>query len=785
MEISFSRLAVALRRPGALARAPGWAGLTGALVLAVYLALIPYVARAWRATGDEPHYLLAAHSLARDGDFDLADNYDRRDYLDFYISRDLDRQIRLNRAGQQILNHQLGLPVLIAPAYALAGRTGVLVFQALLGGLLAGVTFKLAAVASGDERAAWPAALFVALSPPLLMYPYLVYPELIAALLATSVLYLLISRDRPGAGAALVVYGSLLALPWLNRRFGPLAILLALLAAWSWRRRGSWRGLATGAGASSLLLTLASLAALAWFTAQLQEPARIDITAPDNSALLWHRLGRGIGWLLDQQRGLFVFAPIYIAALWGLPPLLQRSLARRSREWLVLLPFLLSLGVTALAGGYWVAWELGPRFLVVGLPPLGAVLAVAWRSYGRTLPGAALILALFAASLANSAAILKNPALPYESSLPLYYAERWNLPLPELLPSLSGYARVSPDLAAPAQAKVLTEAGSPVWFAEAGRPAQVVDSGPLPRLPYGPYRLLWAVRTDPNLPPETELLRLSANLLGGGQVFFKTVTAAELPADGGYGRLDYRFLNTNANRWQKPLVLHAVSTGQGNIWAQDVVFQPNPVYAWLLPYLTLGLLLGGALLAWARSGRAGVERPPRPGPSAPGWARWAGFLLPPLAAAGFLALQIDRPARTYDAGQFYHLAGQPVADPAAADGRAWLVDPATDPPQKATYGPFDIYDAGRYRVSFRIKLPEAVETGQTIALLQVNATANFDELVTQPLRAGHFARPDLYHDFVLTVDNPRRQALSFDVHYLGLAPLVIDQITITEVEEAR
>jgi hypothetical protein len=37
----------------------------------------------------------------------------------------------------------------------------------------------------------------------------------------------------------------------------------------------------------------------------------------------------------------------------------------------------------------------------------------------------------------------------------------------------------------------------------------------------------------------------------------------------------------------------------------------------------------------------------------------------------------------------------------------------------------------------------------------------------------------LYHDFVLLVDNPRRQALSFEVDYLGTAPLVIDEVTIT------
>jgi hypothetical protein len=75
-----------------------------------------------------------------------------------------------------------------------------------------------------------------------------------------------------------------------------------------------------------------------------------------------------------------------------------------------------------------------------------------------------------------------------------------------------------------------------------------------------------------------------------------------------------------------------------------------------------------------------------------------------------------------------------------------------------------------------------VEIEQEIARLQVSATANFDELVTQPLLVEHFSGPDLYHDLILTVDNPRRQALSFEVHYLGLAPLVIDEVTIFAIK---
>ena len=68
-----------------------------------------------------------------------------------------------------------------------------------------------------------------------------------------------------------------------------------------------------------------------------------------------------------------------------------------------------------------------------------------------------------------------------------------------------------------------------------------------------------------------------------------------------------------------------------------------------------------------------------------------------------------------------------------------------------------------------------------MARLQVAATANLDELLTQLLTAQAFSQPNHYQNFTLTIDNPRRQALSFEVYYLGLAPLAVDQVTVTKI----
>jgi len=789
---------------------PSWAVVVGSLTLAIYLALLPFVERTWRATGDEPHYLLAAHSLVFDGDFDLANNYNQLDYLNFYLSRDITPQVRLSPGGQQILDHQLGLPVLIAPAYALGGRWGVLVFQAILGGLLAGLTFKLALLVSQDTVASFLATLFVTLSPPLLLYHYLVYPELLGALLTTTVVYYALSQNRVTPTSFILTLLALIILPWLNRRFVPLAMLLAILLVWKVGRLEGWKvgrledwkvgGLEGWSffgrfasplrlfasspprllASSPLLFAFLSIGLLFWFDSRLVKVGEPDITAPTITSIFWDRLARGlVGWLVDQQRGLFIFAPVYAVALWGAPFLIADGLRGRNRFWWVLLPFGLALGVTTLAGGFWIAWELGPRFLVAALPSLAPLLALAWRNY-RSMLWRGGVLLLFGLSLGHSWLILQNPELPYKSSLPLYYSQTWGWPLTEWLPDLAGYAEITPAPGGANSAQVVVDRGQTVWLAEAGRTVKVVQADPLTKLPFGHYYLSWPLRVEPGLPPETELLRLSLKLSGGGQVFHRVVTAADLPAANSYGELQVAFRNPNVDRWRTPPVFSAVATGEGQLWAGPISFTPDPFYALFLPYLVLTLLVLAAWGSWRRFGSNrssfGITMPQTP-PLLLG----SLALILPLSAFGYLAYQSRQEDRTYRAAEFSHFVGREVTDPQTKSGRAWLVDPQLDPPQKAIYGPFDIFEAGQYRVTFRLKLTEAVQTEQDIARLQVAATTNYDELLTQPLRLEHFSKANVYHDFVLTVTNPRRQALSFEVYYLGIAPLLIDKVTVARI----
>src|ERR687891_1347409 len=83
--------------------------------------------------GDEPHYLLAAESLVEDGDIDVRNEYDARDYADFYpYALDPHGKPTDGRLNEP---HGVGFPLLVAPAYALGGAEGVELFLAAIAAL--------------------------------------------------------------------------------------------------------------------------------------------------------------------------------------------------------------------------------------------------------------------------------------------------------------------------------------------------------------------------------------------------------------------------------------------------------------------------------------------------------------------------------------------------------------------------------------------------------------------------------------------------------------------------
>ena len=360
--------------------APPWLFLV--VVLAVHLTAAWRVQSQVGPNGDEPHYLMVADSLLRDGDVAVEEDFEEGRYRAFH-PKPLEPHYRVRgREGVIYSLHAVGLSLLILPAYALGGYAGASFFMALLSALVAWETRGLlwdvlggstatGITGEGDgserRRAADAVAWVVALSPPLLHFAGLVFTEVAAALMVVCVLrHARGLREKPW-WVALALGGAASFLPWLNVRYVPVAALLLLYAL---GHRPRWRGTLALLGAA---VTSAVASGLYHFTLYgFFDPRRVYGRRHD---LVLARIPEGVGGILfDQEFGLLVYAPVLALSFFGFFFLVRRE---RTTGLAALVVTLVTLGVA----GSWMMWRGGfnpaARFLVPVIPALALAVGAA------------------------------------------------------------------------------------------------------------------------------------------------------------------------------------------------------------------------------------------------------------------------------------------------------------------------------------------------------------------------------------------------------------------------
>lgn len=323
--------------------------------------------------GDEPHYLLQAQSLLSDGDVDLADEYDQREYAPFFAGTLQAHTSPRSPKGVLYEVHTPGLPALALPAYAAGGYPGVKLFLALLAALTAALVARTARETTGSRALGLGVWAVLVAAPPLPIYAQAVYPELPAAL-ATAV-FLLTARRPATAGSLLVAGLAAAALPWMHPKFLPLAVAglgLTLL-------RPAARGRALVARLVAVALLAASVAGLLFFFHALFGQASLSAAYGPRFAsdVSLARLPWGLPALfLDRQFGLLAPAPVWALALPGMAALLATRAGDTLRA-------LLLAGSTLAVGASFSMWWGGAcppgRFVVPALPALALLLAPACR----------------------------------------------------------------------------------------------------------------------------------------------------------------------------------------------------------------------------------------------------------------------------------------------------------------------------------------------------------------------------------------------------------------------
>lgn len=285
---------------------------------------------------------MTVESITSDADVDLRDEY-RSQVYEQWTSERLVPEAGLTN-GRLHEPPGVGLPLLIAPAYAVAGTTGA---QLMISALLA-LGF-VAAAALGRRLVPDPwatgAAFAAGLSAPVLAWSTAVTPDPVAAAaVAGAALFTLRVRDAPHLGRAAVAAVLIGLLPWLSVKFLPLGVVCAVaLARWLRRRRRGFVGIV--ALEIVLVPTVALLTVNERLYGGLTPYAAVpgEPTGVSTGLDYLERFPRIVTVLMDPQIGMLVWAPFGILAFLAL-----ELLARSWREQLaVALPSVIDVEVTA------------------------------------------------------------------------------------------------------------------------------------------------------------------------------------------------------------------------------------------------------------------------------------------------------------------------------------------------------------------------------------------------------------------------------------------------------
>ena len=382
-------------------------------------------------TGDEPYYLLMAHSLIHDHDLELSNNFASSDYYHYYPGDLFPRHESVTTRPGLWSKHAPGVAVLVAPGYAWLDWRGAALTINLLAALLAANIYLLGSEASGRRWVGVFTWLALSFTNPLASYAPLIFPAIPAALF-TVYAYRQIRGGLAHAAAWRTALTALCigALPWLNPQLIPVAAGLFLYALGSVRPHGqpaaggerltarlarwfhAWHP--TGHGmVGSLAPFLGPLVALGaaylsynYFLYESILPNWQDHAGSSDLAGTFVGL---VGILLDQQWGLLIHAPLLLLGLSGLLVMARRH--RRELAWLAVigLPyFLLIINYKQ----WWGEWCPPARYLAPLIPLLALPMA---RAIGalRRWPFLIVYAALATISWGIMGAFAATPSLMY------------------------------------------------------------------------------------------------------------------------------------------------------------------------------------------------------------------------------------------------------------------------------------------------------------------------------------------------------------------------------------
>ena len=302
-------------------------------------------------SGDEPHYLVIAQSLARDGDLNVANQYYQRQYRSYLDVDRLGIHGYFGKRGQNEIYsmHLPGVALSVTPLLWLIPEgegivTAIRLLLSAYGALLFVMIYLSLWRILGQSRLSLVITLVMAWSAPLFFHAFHFYPETQVALLLISSLYLRFLSPRRRQAWVLVLSGLLLGLLlFWGVKYAILLYLYGFGALFSLLKQREWR--------SALLWISGALIMQGLFWAYLYSaygnfsPGSVYMNSVQKGQF-WDLITRQVGfgmrletfcnYFLDQRDGLLLYAPLYLFALAGFFALIARVRRYRRLFWFVL-----------------------------------------------------------------------------------------------------------------------------------------------------------------------------------------------------------------------------------------------------------------------------------------------------------------------------------------------------------------------------------------------------------------------------------------------------------------
>lgn len=396
-------------------------------MLAIVAGLISH--GTFAGSGDEPHYLMIAHSLAFDQDLDLRNNY--RDAL-LIGGADLTPGAHAReRHGALYSVHDIGLPLALAAivrvAYPLAERAPqwfldattltrpimlrhfISLAIALCAALLAREVFLMLRHLGATRAGAWWWSLLFAVTPPVLSHSFLCFTEIPSALIALFIFRRL--RMQPVESIATAGVLGLLTgfLVLIHVRNVGLAVGLVLLTLPLLRDRAlPLMRFATFVCAVAAVLMVRTVTTFLLWGNYVTTPHATPGASMPLMATARECFERLSGLLFDRDFGLIAYGPIYLLAGAGLI-VLFRDRSRLARDTGIviacyLVPVLLPMtNMHGWTGG----WSPAARFLLPVAPLLWV--GVGYLAMHTSRAGRLMIAVLVAIQLLMDAYVWQYP----------------------------------------------------------------------------------------------------------------------------------------------------------------------------------------------------------------------------------------------------------------------------------------------------------------------------------------------------------------------------------------